>query len=101
MRNQVVLEKGVFHLKICTCSHTSETFSLLQTQEEFFFEPACDSIDICHYAVNHEVAVEEVTPEVNLIPSQVVRVFKDIQAMRCANRYVHKRPLLVDPVAVV
>jgi NAD+ synthase len=35
---------------------------------------------------------------VGLTAEQVERVFKDIEAKRRATRYLHARPLLVEPV---
>ena len=77
---------------------TTDTFSMPQTQEEFYFALPYDRMDLCLYAVNHGISAEEVAPVVNLTPAQVERVFKDIEAKRRAARYLHMRPLLVDPV---
>ena len=78
---------------------TTDTFSMPQTQEEFYFALPYDRMDLCLYAVNHGVPAEEAAPVVELTPAQVARVFKDIEAKRRAARYLHMRPLLVDPVA--
>ena len=72
-----------------------------QTQEEFYFALPYDRMDLCLYAVNHGVSAEEVAPVVNLTTAQVERVFKDIEAKRRATRYLHMRPLLIDPVTEV
>ena len=80
---------------------TTDTFSMPQTQEEFYFALPYDRMDLCLFAHNNGVAAEEVAPVVNLTPSQVERVFKDIDAKRRATRYLHLRPLLTAPVAEV
>ena len=80
---------------------TTDTFSLPQTQEEFYFALPYDRMDLCLYAVNNNVSAEEVAPVVGLTPAQVERVFKDIEAKRRATRYLHTRPLLIDPVTEV
>lgn len=80
---------------------TTDTFSMPQTQEEFYFALPYDRMDLCLYAVNHGVPAGEVAPVVGLTPAQVERVFKDIEAKRRAARYLHMRPLLVDPVKEV
>lgn len=77
---------------------TTDTFSLAQTQEEFFFALPYDRMDLCLYAHNHHVPASEVAPVVGLTPEQVERVFKDIEAKRRAARYLHAMPLFVDPV---
>ena len=80
---------------------TTDTFSMPQTQEEFYFALPYDRMDLCLYAVNHSVSADEVAPVVGLTPAQVERVFKDIDAKRRATRYLHMRPLLIDPVPEV
>jgi len=80
---------------------TTDTFSMPQTQEEFYFALPYDRMDLCLYALNHGVPAEEVAPVVGITSAQVERVFKDIQAKRRATRYLHMRPLLVAPVEEV
>ena len=73
---------------------TTDTFSMPQTQEEFYFALPYDRMDLCLYAVNHGIPAEEVAPAVALTSEQVGRVFKDIEAKRRATRYLHTPPLL-------
>jgi NAD+ synthase len=77
---------------------TTDTYSLPQTQEEFYFALPYDRMDLCLYALNHRVPAEQVAPVVGLTREQVERVFKDIEAKRRTTRYLHVRPLLVEPV---
>ncbi len=77
---------------------TTDTYSLPQTQEEFYFALPYDRMDLCLYAHNHGVAAADVAPVVGLTPAQVERVFKDIEAKRRTTRYLHLAPLLVEPV---
>lgn len=80
---------------------TTDTFSMPQTQEEFYFALPYDRMDLCLYAFNHGVAIEEVAKVVGINGSQVERVFKDIDAKRRATKYLHARPVLVEPVPEV
>ena len=80
---------------------TTDTFSMPQTQEEFYFALPYDRMDLCLYAVNNNVSAEEAAPVVGLTPAQVERVFKDIDSKRRSTRYLHTRPLLVSPVPEV
>lgn len=77
---------------------TTDTFSMPQTQEEFYFALPYDRMDLCLHALNHGVPAATVAPAVGLTSGQVERVFKDIEAKRRATRYLHARPLLVDAV---
>ncbi len=80
---------------------TTDTYSMAQTQEEFYFALPYDRMDLCLYAYNHGVPASEVAPVVNLEPDQVERVFKDIESKRRTTKYLHSRPLLVEPVEEV
>lgn len=80
---------------------TTDTFSMEQTQEEFYFALPYDKMDVCLYARNHGVSAAEVGRAIGLAAEQVERVFKDIDAKRRTTRWLHARPLLVEPVAEV
>ena len=73
---------------------TTDTFSMPQTQEEFYFALPYDRMDLCLYALNHGIGAAEVAPRVELTPEQVERVFKDIEAKRRSTKYLHTPPLL-------
>jgi NAD+ synthase len=87
--------------EICTRPPTTDTFSMSQTQEEFYFSLPHDTMDLCLWAYNHHVAAAEVGPAVGLTCEQVERVYRDIEAKRRATRYLHLAPLLVDRVSEV
>jgi len=80
---------------------TTDTFSLPQTQEEFYYALPYDKMDLCLYAHNHGVPAVEVAPAVGLTPDQVERVFKDIDQKRRTTKYLHARPLLIEPVSEI
>ena len=80
---------------------TTDTYSLPQTQEEFYFALPYDRMDLCLYAHNNAVTAADVAPAVGLTAEQVERVFHDIEAKRRATRYLHSAPLQVEPVAEV
>jgi NAD+ synthase len=73
---------------------TTDTFSLPQTQEEFYFALPYDRMDLCLYAMDNGYSSQEVSSSVNLTPAQVERVFADIQSKRRASRYLHAAPVL-------
>lgn len=80
---------------------TTDTFSMAQTQEEFYFALPYDRMDLCLYAVNNGVPAADVALAVELTAEQVERVFKDIQGKRRSTRYLHQQPLLISPVSEV
>jgi NAD+ synthase len=80
---------------------TTDTFSLPQTQEEFYFALPYAKMDLCLYGHNHNVPAAEVAAATDLTAEQVERVFRDIDQKRRTTRYLHARPLLVDAVSEV
>lgn len=74
---------------------TTDTFSLPQTQEEFFFALPYADMDACLWAHDHGAPAAEVGAALGLEAAQVERVFRDIEAKRRATRYLHQPPLLV------
>lgn len=77
---------------------TTDTYSLAQTQEEFYFSLPYDRMDLCLYGLNNGVSAEVVGQAAGLTASQIERVWADIAAKRKATRYLHLRPQLVGGV---
>ncbi len=75
---------------------TTDTFSLPQGQDEFYFALPYREMDLCLWAANHGVPAAEVAPVLGLAAEQVERVYRDIEAKRRVTRYLHQAPLLVD-----
>ena len=78
---------------------TTDTFSLPQTQEEFYFALPYREMDLCLWAHRHAVPAAEAAAVLGLTPAQVERVYRDIEAKRRVARYLHQPPLLVSDQA--
>jgi NAD+ synthase len=78
---------------------TTDTYSLPQGQDEFYFSLPYRKMDLCLYAKNHGYPPEAVAAAVELSPEQVDRVYRDIDGKRSTTRYLHLASLLVEPVA--
>ena len=77
---------------------TTDTYSLPQTQEEFYFSLPYDRMDLCLYARDHGVPAAEAGAAMGLTAEQVERVYRDIDAKRRAAHYLHLGPQLVGAV---
>lgn len=77
---------------------TTDTWSLAQTQEEFYFSLPYHLMDLCLYAYGNGVPAQAVAPVVGLSVEQVGRVWRDIAAKRRATSYLHRPPLLVEAI---
>lgn len=80
---------------------TTDTYSLPQSQEEFYFSLPYDRMDLCLYGLNNAVPVDEIAEAAGLTVEQVGRVFRDIEQKRRTTAYLHEPPVLVGTVAEI
>jgi NAD+ synthase len=79
---------------------TTDTFSLSQSQEEFYFSVSHETLDLCLYGLNNGLAPIDVASKTGLASEEVVRVYDDIEAKRRAASYLHAAPVLVGDAPV-
>src|SRR5262245_53998815 len=80
---------------------TTDTYSLAQSQEEFYFALPYDKMDLCLYGKNSGAPAEDVARAVGLTAEQVEYVYADINSKRRTTRYQHLKPLLVQAVSEI
>lgn len=80
---------------------TTDTYSLDQSQEEFYFAVSYEKMDFCLFGKNHGIPAAAVAPVAGLTERQVERVYQIIDTKRNATRYLHQHPLLVEDVGEV
>jgi len=80
---------------------TTDTYSMAQSQEEFYFSVSYDKMDYCLYGLNHGIAAEEVGKAADLTGEQVERVYRDIQNKRNTTKYLHMPPVLMEEVTEI
>lgn len=76
---------------------TTDTYSLAQSQEEFYFSLPYDKMDLVLYGKDKTYSAEEVAPVVGLTAEQVDRVFRDIEGKRRVAGYLHAAPVVMEP----
>ncbi len=86
--------------QICSRPPTTDTYSLPQSQEEFYFSLPYDKMDLVLYGKNHGFSPDEIGAAMGLTAEQVGRVFRDIDGKRRFARYLHAAPVLVEDVVV-
>jgi NAD+ synthase len=84
--------------EICRRPPTTDTFSLPQTQEEFYFALPYQKMDLCLYGKNHNLPVADVADEAGITVEQLERVYRDIDQKRRSTWYLQAYPMLVEPV---
>ncbi len=68
---------------------TTETFSLPQTQEEFYFGHPYDRMDLLVWGCDGAVPASELAPHVGLSEEAVEAAYWEIDRRRAATRYLH------------
>ena len=84
--------------ELCTAEPTTDTFSLPQTQTEFYFALPYRQMDLLLWARNHQVPAGEAAGVLGLTEIQVERVYRDIERKRATTAPLHLPPVLVKPV---
>jgi NAD+ synthase len=77
---------------------TTDTYSLAQGQDEFYFSLPYPQMDLCLYGKDHGIAPDQVAEATGLSPERVQRVWMEIDRKRAATRYQHLGPLLLEEV---
>ncbi len=72
---------------------TTDTWSMAQSQEEFYFSLPYDRMDLCMYGLNNGLDREQVASAAKLSVDQVDAVWADIARKRVATAYLHLPPI--------
>lgn len=75
---------------------STDTYSLPQTQEEFYFALPYEEMDLALWAWEHDIAPEEAAAVMGLEPEQVQRVYRDIVAKRRMAERLRRDAAVVD-----
>lgn len=77
---------------------TTDTYSLPQSQEEFYFSLPYALMDLCLFGKNNGVPVEDIAAATGLTVVQVDRVCRDIDQKRKTTQHLHLGPELAADV---
>jgi NAD+ synthase len=80
---------------------TTDTYSLQQSQEEFYFSLPYDKMDLCLFGKNHNIPASQIAELSGLTDQQIERVYQDIESKRTATRYLQMNPLLVEKISEI
>jgi NAD+ synthase len=83
---------------VCNAMPTTDTYSMAQGQDEFYFALPHQQMDVALWAHNHRVPVAELAAALNIDTEHAAFIYSDIEAKRRATQYLHARPMLVEPV---
>jgi NAD+ synthase len=76
---------------------TTETFSLPQTQEEFYFGYPYEQMDVLVWGREGDVDAAELAPLAGMEPAEVEVAYAEIDRRRVATAYLHAPAIVIDP----
>lgn len=85
--------------RLCTAVPTTDTYSLQQGQDEFYFALPYRQMDLALYALNHGYAASALASKLGIDSAQAQAIYDDIANKRRATRYLHLQPVLAEDVA--
>ncbi len=84
--------------EICNTTPTTDTYSLAQGQDEFYYSLPYAEMDLALWAHNHGIPEAELARAIGIDVEQAQMVYADIEAKRRATTYMHAAPRLLEPV---
>ena len=82
---------------IATRTPTTETFSLPQSQEEFYFGHPHERMDLLVWGERHDLAPEALSPQLEIEAEQVEAAYREIARRREATAYLHAPATVLNP----
>ncbi|HMF40859.1 MAG TPA: NAD(+) synthase [Polyangia bacterium] len=87
--------------EICEGRPTTDTYTLDQGQDEFYFALPYEKMDLALYALNNGFSAEDLAPAIGVDAERAALVYRDIRGKRSTTRPLHLRPQLIRPVPEV
>lgn len=78
---------------------TTDTYSLEQSQEEFYFSMPLTKMDLCLYGKDHDIPPAELALSTGFTEEQVRRIYQIIESKRKVALYLREAPVLVQEMA--
>lgn len=84
--------------EICSTIPTTDTYSLPQGQDEFYFALPYQQMDVALWAHNHNIPAAELATELGIEEKMAEYVYNDIESKRKTTKVLHMKGVLVEPV---
>ncbi len=96
-KSQVYALAAGLHLpaEVVAAQPTTDTFSLPQSQDEFYFTLPYRQMDLALWAFNHDVSAGHLGAALGMTERQARLVYDDIRAKRRAAEYLTAQPILL------
>lgn len=87
--------------EICSAVPTTDTYSLEQGQDEFYFSLPYQQMDLALWAHNHDRSAAELAAALGTSVEQAEHVYHDIRSKRRGTRYLHLKAAMIEAVREV
>lgn len=87
--------------EICSATPTTDTYSLSQGQDEFYFALPYNKMDLALWSYNNGILVDALAKRLGITNEQAQWIYTDIENKRKTSQYLHAKPYLVDPVSEI
>ncbi len=87
--------------EICTAQPTTDTYTLPQGQDEFYFALPFPQMDLALWSLNHGVGAADLALALDIDMAGAERIYADIAAKRRAARYLHASAETIDPLGLM
>jgi NAD+ synthase len=84
--------------EICNAVPTTDTYSLAQGQDEFYFALPYPQMDLALWAHNHGVSAAALARALDTTEEKAAFLYRDIEAKRRTTRYLHAPPALIEGI---
>lgn len=84
---------------ICDATPTTDTYSLPQGQDEFYFALPYQEMDKALWAHNRGATSRELAEMLGISEGQAIYVYKDIENKRKTTQYLHAKPYLIEEIS--
>ena len=83
---------------VCNARPTTDTYSMAQSQDEFYFGLPYEKMDVALWFHNHQRSAAELAAALGIGDAAAARVYRDIESKRRTTAYLHARPKLIEPI---
>jgi len=84
--------------EICSTTPTTDTYSMQQGQDEFYFSLPYAQMDIALWAYNHNISPEDLSDVLKIDKKDAIYIYRDIENKRRATQYLQLPPILIENV---
>ena len=82
--------------EICQRPPTTDTYSLEQSQEEFYFSLPLEQMDLCLFGKEHGMSGRDLSQKTGMPEDLIERVYQTIDSKRKMAKYLHAHPLVIE-----